>query len=56
MQQLDSIISAKGQTAYSSVILNVGNQLLTMQITLPADNQQKAQTTAENIINTLVIQ
>ncbi|MCN8913385.1 hypothetical protein MLP19_20330, partial [Escherichia coli] len=25
-------------------------------ITLPADNQQKAQTTAENIINTLVIQ
>lgn len=52
MQQLDSIISAKGQTAYSSVILgNVGNQLLTMQITLPADDQQKAQTTAENIIN-----
>lgn len=51
MQQLDSIISAKGQTAYSSVILgNVGNQLLTMQITLPADDQQKAQTTAENII------
>ena len=49
MQQLDSIISAKGQTAYSSVILgNVGNQLLTMQITLPADDQQKAQTTAEN--------
>lgn len=42
MQQLDSIISAKGQTAYSSVILgNVGNQLLTMQITLPADDQQK---------------
>ena len=57
IQQLDSIISAKGQTAYSSVILgNVGNQLLTMQITLPADDQQKAQTTAENIINTLVIQ
>ncbi|MCP6253351.1 hypothetical protein NL454_28340, partial [Klebsiella pneumoniae] len=27
-----------------------------MQITLPADNQQKAQTAAENIINTLVIQ
>ncbi|WP_139354754.1 DcrB-related protein, partial [Escherichia coli] len=52
MQQLDSIISAKGQTAYSSVSLgNVGNQLLTMQITLPADNQQRAQTNAENIIN-----
>ena len=57
MQQLDSIISAKGQTAYSSVILgNVGNQLLTIQVTLPADDQQNAQTTAENIINTLVIQ
>ncbi|MDI5817473.1 hypothetical protein MJI46_32655, partial [Salmonella enterica subsp. enterica serovar Cerro] len=27
----------------------------TIQVTLPADNQQKAQTTAENIINTLVI-
>ncbi len=32
----------------------VDNQLL-IQVTLPADNQQKAQTTAENIINTLVI-
>ncbi|MDU4555323.1 MAG: DcrB-related protein, partial [Enterobacter sp.] len=57
LQQLDSIISAKGQTAYSSVVLGkVDNKLLTMQITLPADNQQKAQTAAENIINTLVIQ
>ena len=56
LQQLDSIISAKGQTAYSSVVLGkVDNKLLTMQITLPADNQQKAQTAAENIINTLVI-
>ncbi|EOJ3162223.1 DcrB family lipoprotein [Citrobacter koseri] len=57
LQQLDSIISAKGQTAYSSVLLGkVDNQLLTLQITLPADDQQKAQTAAENIINTLVIQ
>ncbi|HAT3903707.1 TPA: DcrB family lipoprotein [Citrobacter koseri] len=57
LQQLDSIISAKGQTAYSSVLLGkVNNQLLTLQITLPADDQQKAQTAAENIINTLVIQ
>ncbi|RPH29108.1 DUF1795 domain-containing protein [Buttiauxella warmboldiae] len=56
LQQLDSIISAKGQTAYSSVILGkIDNQLLTMQITLPADNQQQAQTAAENIINTLTI-
>ncbi len=56
LQQLDTVISAKGQTSYSSVILGkVDNQLLTMQITLPADNQQQAQTAAENIINTLTI-
>ncbi|EHG6158652.1 DcrB family lipoprotein [Escherichia fergusonii] len=56
LQQLDSIISAKGQTAYSSVVLgNIDKQLLTMQITLPADDQQKAQTAAESIINTLEI-
>lgn len=56
LQQLDSIISAKGQTAWSSVVLGkVDNKLLTMQVTLPADNQQKAQTAAENIINTIVV-
>lgn len=56
LQQLDSIISAKGQTAWSSVVLGkVDGKLLTLQITLPADNQQQAQSTAENIINTLVV-
>ncbi len=56
LQQLDTVISAKGQTAYSSVILSkVDDKLLTMQITLPADNQQQAQSAAENIINTLII-
>ena len=56
LQQLDSIISAKGQTAYSSVVLGkVDGKLLTLQVTLPADNQQQAQTDAEKIINTLVI-
>ncbi|MRS17184.1 DUF1795 domain-containing protein [Enterobacteriaceae bacterium RIT691] len=56
LQQLDSIISAKGQTAYSSVLLGkVDDKLLTLQITLPADDQQKAQSEAESIINTLVI-
>ncbi|VYU06326.1 DcrB family protein [Metakosakonia massiliensis] len=56
LQQLDSIISAKGQTAWSSVVLGkIDNKLLTLQVTLPADNQQQAQTTAENIINTLVV-
>ena len=57
LQQLDSIISAKGQTAWSSVLLGkVDDKLLTLQITLPADNQQQAQTEAESIINTLTIQ
>jgi cell division protein ZapA (FtsZ GTPase activity inhibitor) len=56
LQQLDSIISAKGQTAYSSVVLGkVDSKLLTLQITLPADDQQKAQAQAESIINTIVI-
>ncbi|WP_342323194.1 DcrB family lipoprotein [Kosakonia sp. BYX6] len=56
LQQLDSIISAKGQTAWSSVVLGkVDNKLLTIQVTLPADNQQQAQTAAENIINTIVV-
>lgn len=56
LQQFDSIISSKGQSTYSSIIIgNIGEQLLTMQITLPAENQQKAQTAAENIINTITI-
>lgn len=56
VQQLDTVISAKGQTTYSSVILSkVDDKLLTMQITLPADNQQQAQIAAEDIINTLTI-
>ncbi|MFP1982107.1 DcrB family lipoprotein [Lonsdalea quercina] len=54
LQQLDSIISSSGQKAYSSVVLGiVGDHLMTLQITLPADNQQQAQTEAENIIRTL---
>ncbi|MBK4715290.1 MULTISPECIES: DcrB family lipoprotein [Tenebrionibacter/Tenebrionicola group] len=56
LQQFDSIISARGQTAWSSVILGkVDGKLLTMQLTLPADNQQKAQSEAERIINTLTV-
>lgn len=42
---------------WSSVILGkVDDKLLTLQVTLPADNQQQAQTEAESIINTLTIQ
>ncbi|HEY0209534.1 DcrB family lipoprotein [Acerihabitans sp.] len=55
-QQLDSIVSSGGKPAYSSVAIGkVDNHLLTMQITLPAENQQSAQTAAESILNTLVV-
>ncbi|QHB30939.1 DUF1795 domain-containing protein [Yersinia canariae] len=53
-QQLDSIITSGGQKAYSSVLMGkVDNRLMTLQITLPAENQQQAQTEAESIISTL---
>ncbi|CFQ66230.1 dcrb protein [Yersinia frederiksenii] len=53
-QQLDSIITSGGDKAYSSVLMGkVDNHLITMQITLPAENQQQAQTEAESIISTL---
>ncbi|EXU76819.1 DcrB family lipoprotein [Erwinia mallotivora] len=55
-QQLDSVISAKNQSSWSSVVLaKVDNKLLTLQITLPADNQQQSQAEAENIINTITL-
>lgn len=54
MQQLDSIITSSGQQAYSSVVLGkVDDKLLILQITLPAGDQQQAQSDAENIIRTL---
>ncbi len=57
LQQLDTVITSAGQKAYSSIVLGkVDSHLLTMQTTLPADNQQQAQTDAETIINTLKIQ
>ncbi|CQD38335.1 DcrB family lipoprotein [Yersinia mollaretii] len=53
-QQLDSIITSGGQKAYSSVLMGkVDNHLMTLQITLPAENQQQAQAEAESIISTL---
>ena len=56
LQQLDSIANSGGQQVYSSVILGkVDNHLLTLQITVPADNQQAAQTAAEDIIRTLAL-
>ena len=56
VQKLDTIISAQGQTTYSSIVLaKVNDQLLTMQISLPADNQAQAQASAESILNTLIL-
>ncbi|MFI8416195.1 DcrB family lipoprotein [Serratia sp. NPDC078593] len=54
LRQLDSIITSGGQKAYSSVLIGtLDNHLLTLQVTLPADNQQQAQSESESIINTL---
>ncbi|PKH22245.1 hypothetical protein CIG19_13140 [Enterobacterales bacterium CwR94] len=56
LQQLDSVMTANGQSAWSSVVLGlVDGKLLTLQITLPADNQQQAQSDAESIIQSLQI-
>ena len=56
LRQLDSIITSGGQKAYSSILLGLLNdQLLTIQITLPTDNQQQAQSEAESIIHTLML-
>lgn len=57
MQQFDSLITAAGQKAYSSIVLGkVDGKLLTMQITLPAENQQQSQADAETIVKTLKVQ
>lgn len=54
LRQLDSIITSSGEKAYSSVLIgSLNNNMLTIQVTLPADNQQQAQTEAEGIISTL---
>lgn len=57
LRQLDSIITSGGQKAYSSILFGeLGNQLLTIQVTLPADNQQQAQSEAAGIISSLKLQ
>ncbi|MFT4270124.1 MAG: DcrB family lipoprotein [Pantoea sp.] len=55
-QQLDTVISANHQTSWSSVILaKVDGKLLTLQITLPADNQQQAQSDADSIVKSITL-
>jgi len=54
LQQLDTVINANGQSTWSSLVMGkVDGKLLTLQITLPGDNQQAAQTQAGNILKTL---
>ncbi|CAI0900221.1 DcrB family lipoprotein [Serratia ficaria] len=54
LRQLDSIITSGGEKAYSSILIGtLDNNMLTIQVTLPADNQQQAQSEAEGIISTL---
>lgn len=56
LQQLDTIISAQGQTTYSSIVLGkVGDKQFTLQISLPAENQAQAQAGAESILSTLKV-
>jgi len=53
-QQLDTVISANNQTSWSSVVLaKVDGKLVTLQITLPGDNQQQAQSDADNIVKSI---
>ena len=57
LQQLDTVINANGQSVWSSLILGkIDGKLLTLQITLPGDDQQAAQTDAANILQTLQLQ
>ena len=54
LRQLDSINTSGGEKAYSSILIGtLDNNMLTIQVTLPADNQQQAQSEAEGIIKTL---
>jgi len=56
MRQFDSVTQIAGAKNYSSaVVAKIGTQRMTLQITLPADDQLQAQGIAESIINTLKI-
>lgn len=57
LQQVNSLQNLKGVTSYSSIVIGkVGEQLLTLQITLPAANQQEAENIANGVLNTLKVQ
>ncbi|MBT0727365.1 DcrB family lipoprotein [Rosenbergiella australiborealis] len=55
-QQLDSVVSTNNHSNWSTVVLTkLSNQLITIQISLPADNQSQSQATASEIVKTIVI-
>ena len=55
-QEVNSLQTAKGQVSYSSIVLaKAGDQLMTMQVSLPGENQQEAANIANGVINTLKI-
>lgn len=57
VQRLDSAFTQDKEKLYSSVLLFKTNEnLVTMQITLPADDQQQARAEADAIINTVQLQ
>ncbi len=55
-KQLDSVITVGNVKSYSSIVLGrVGGKLMTWQVTLPAEDQQQAQSIAEKIIGSMAI-
>lgn len=54
LQRIDTIQTRNGNKVYVAVVLGqVADHMLTMQITVPADNQQQAQTMVDTLVNTL---
>lgn len=55
-QQLDSVVSTNNHSNWSTVILaKVDNKLVTLQISLPADNQSQSQALASDIVSSISI-
>lgn len=56
VQQVNSLQTLKGVTSYSSIVIGkTGDRLLTLQISLPAANQQEAENIANGVLATLKI-
>ncbi|WP_241581327.1 DcrB family lipoprotein [Rosenbergiella nectarea] len=55
-QKLDSVVSTNNHSNWSTVVLaKLNNQLITIQISLPADNQSQSQSIASEIVQSIVI-